>query len=274
MTITRLSDDQFYVVTPAVSEVLVLQHMEDHLPVGGSVTINNVTTRLGVLTVIGPKSRDLLARITEADLSNEQHPYLSCRNIHIGVAPVRAIRMNFAGELGWELHHDLVYQRAIYSDILRAGREFGLVNCGLRAVLNSLRLEKGFHMAADFSEATPLEAGLEAFVNFKKDNFIGREALLRQKEQGIKSKLVMLDIDADDADAYGDECIWCNNEAVGRITSGGRGHRIEKSLAFGFVKPELSSIGTRLEVEILDVRRPAVVVKSPCYDPENRKVRA
>jgi dimethylglycine dehydrogenase len=274
MTITRLSEDHFYVVTPAVSEVLVLQHMEKHLPTDGSVTIDNVTTRRGVLTVIGPKSRDLLARITAADLSNEQHPYLACRNIHIGVAPVRAIRMNFAGELGWELHHDFVYQRAIYSDILKAGREFGLVNCGMRAVLNSMRLEKGFHMAADFSEATPLQAGLEFFVNFKKDNFMGREALLQQKEEGIKSRLVMLEIEAGDADAYGDECIWCNNAAVGRVTSGGRGHRIEKSLAFGFVKPELSAPGTRLEVEILDVKRPAVVIKTPCYDPENRKVRA
>ena len=185
ITITRLAEDRFYVVTTAVGEVLVLQHMEDHLPGDGSVRIDNVTTRLGVLTIIGPQSRNLLARITEADLSNSQHPYLSCRDIHIGVSPVRAIRMNFAGELGWELHHDLVYQRTIYQDILKAGQEFGLVNCGMRAVLNSLRLEKGYLLGSDFSEATPLAAGLEMFVNFKKDDFIGRDALLRQKEQGI-----------------------------------------------------------------------------------------
>ena len=274
MTITRLAEDRFYVVTTAVGEVLVLQHMEDHLPSDGSVIIDNVTTRYGVLTVIGPKSRDLLTKISEADLSNEQHPYLSCRNIHIGVSPVRAIRMNFAGELGWELHHDLVYQRTLYQDILKAGSEFGLANCGMRALLNSMRLEKGYLTGADFSEATPLQAGLEAFVNFKKDNFIGREALLKQKEQGVNSRLVMLEVTAGDADAYGDECIWFADQAVGRVTSGSWGHRIEKSLAFGFVRPELASPGTRLEVEILDERRPAVVVKSPCYDPENKKVRA
>lgn len=273
MTITRLAEDRFYVVTPAASEVLVLQHMEDHLPKGGSVFIDNVTTRFGVLTVIGPQSRGLLMKLTEADLSNEQHPYLCCRNIHIGFSPVRAIRMNFAGELGWELHHDLVYQRAIYHDILRAGQEFGLANCGMRAVLNSMRLEKGYLIGADFSEATPLHAGLENFVNFKKDNFIGREALLKQREQGIKNRLVMLEINSGDADAYGDECIWFNDQVAGRVTSGGRGHRIEKSLAFGYVKADLAEPGTKIEVEILDVRRPAVVVKSPCYDPENKKVR-
>jgi len=274
MTITRLAEDRFYIVTPAAGEVLVLQHMELHLPGDGSVIIDNVTTRMGVLTVIGPKSRDLLTKITEADLSNEQHPYLSCRNIHIGVSPVRAIRMNFVGELGWELHHDLVYQRAIYQDILKAGQEFGLVNCGMRAVLNSMRLEKGFLMAADISEATPFQAGLDVFINFKKDNFIGRDALLKQKEQGMKNRLVMLEINAGDADAYSDECIWLKNEVVGRVTSGGWGHRIEKSLAFGFVRPELASPGTMLEVEILAERQQAVVVKSPCYDPENKKARA
>ncbi len=274
MTITRLAEDRFYVVTTAVGEALVLQHMEEHLPSDGSVIIDNVTTRLGVLTLIGPKSRDLLTRITEADLSNSQHPYLSYRDIHIGVSPVRAIRMNFAGELGWELHHDLVYQRTIYQDILNAGQEFGLVNCGMRALLNSMRLEKGYLMGADFSEATPLQAGLDAFVNFKKGSFIGCEALLEQKKQGVSTRLVMLEVTAGDADAYGDECIWLNNQVVGRVSTGGWGHRIQKSLAFGFVRADLAEPGTRMEVEILEERRPAAMVKTPCYDPENTRVRA
>jgi dimethylglycine dehydrogenase len=274
MTITRLAEDRFYVVTPAVSEVLVLQHLEDHLPGDGSVIVDNVTTRYGVLTIIGPKARDLLSRISDADLSNASCPYLSCRNIHVGVSPVRAIRMNFAGELGWELHHDLVYQQTIYQDILKAGSDFGLVNCGMRALLNSLRLEKGYLMGADFSEATPLQAGLEAFVNFKKDAFIGSENLLKQKQQGISAKLVMLEVAAADADAYGDECIWHNGQVVGRITSGGWGHRTQKSLAFGYVRADLAAPGTKMEVEILGERRQAVVVKTPYYDPENKKVRA
>ena len=273
MTITRLAEDRFYVVTPAVSEVLVLQHLEDHLPADGTVIIDNMTTRYGVLTIIGPKSRDLLLKISDADLSNASHPYLSCRDIHIGVSPVRAIRMNFAGELGWELHHDLVYQRTIYKDILKAGRDFGLVNCGMRALLNSMRLEKGYLMGADFSEATPLQAGLAAFVNFKKDAFVGRENLLNQKEQGVSTKLVMLEVAAADADAYGDECIWYNDKVVGRVTSGGWGHRTEKSLAFGYVRADLAAAGTKMEVEILGERQQAIVVKTPYYDPENTKMR-
>lgn len=274
LTITRLAEDRFYVVTTAAGEALALQHMEEHLPGDGSVFIDNLTTRLGVLTVMGPKSREVLSKITEADLSNTQYPYLSYRDIHIGVSPVRMIRMNFSGELGWELHHDLVYQRTLYQDLLKAGQEFGLVDCGMRALLNSMRLEKGYLMGNDFSEATPLQAGLEAFVDFKKENFIGREALLEQKKQGVPSRLVMLDVSAGDADAYGDECIWYQDRPVGRVTSGGWGHRIEKSLAFGYVPADLARPGTLLKVEILEERRSAVVVKTPCYDPDNTKVRS
>lgn len=274
LTITRLAQDLFYLVTTAVGEAIILQHMEEHLPGDGNVVIDNLTTRLGVLGLIGPKSREVLAGITEADLSNAHHPYLSCRNIYVGVSPVRLIRLNFAGELGWELHHDLVYQRTLYQDLLKAGQAFGLVNCGMRALLNSLRLEKGYCLGADFAEATPLQAGLEAFVNFKKGNFIGRQALLEQKSRGVPSQLVMLEVDAGEADAYGDECIWHNGQPVGRITSGGWGHRTEKSLAFGYVQADLAAPGTQMEVEILEERRPAVVIKTPCYDPENGKLRS
>ena len=274
MTVTRLADDRFYVVTTAAGETIVMQHLEAHCPADGSVIIHNVTTRYGVLTVIGPRSRDLLSGLTDADLTNAGHPYMTFRDIHIGVSPVRAIRMNFAGELGWELHHDMVYQRTIYSDLLKAGQAFGLVNCGMRAVLSSMRMEKGYHMAADLSEMTPLEAGLEFFVNFKKEDFIGREALLTQKKQGVATKLVMLKVDAGDADAYGDECVWQNNEKVGRVTSGAWGHRTDASLAYARVRADLALPGTAVEVEILDERRPAVVVKTPYYDPENAKLRA
>jgi dimethylglycine dehydrogenase len=215
-----------------------------------------------------------LAEITEADLSNAHHPYLSCRDISVGVSPVRLIRLNFAGELGWELHHDLVYQRTLYQDLWKAGQAFGLVNCGLRALLNSMRLEKGYLMGADFAEATPLQAGLESFVHFNKGDFIGRDALLEQKRQGVPGRLVLLEVDAAEADAFGDECIWHNGRPDGRVTSGGWGHRTEKSLAFGYVRADLAGIGTGLEVEILEERRPAVVVRRPYYDPGNIRLRS
>jgi dimethylglycine dehydrogenase len=272
LTLTRLAENRFYVVTAAAAEAKAWQHMAHHLPHNGNVALENVTTRCGVLTVIGPKSRDLLSRLTETDLSNGHFPYLSWRDMHIGVSPVRAIRINFAGELGWELHHELVYQRTIFGDLLRAGQEFGLVNCGMRALLNSLRLEKGYLIGTDFSEETPLQAGLEAFVKFDKGNFIGREALRKQKEQGIGRRLVLLKVEAGDADAYGDECIWLKDQVVGRVTSGGWGHRVEESLALGYVRPDLAAPGTKMEVEILDRRQPAVVVETPYYDPENTRL--
>jgi dimethylglycine dehydrogenase len=274
LTITRLAEDRFYLVTTALGEALVLQHMEDHLPGDGSVAIENLTTRLGVLGLIGPYSREVLSRLTETELTNERFPYLSTREARIGLSPARLIRINFAGELGWEIHHELVYQRSLYQDLMRVGQEFGIANCGMRALLNSMRLEKGYHLGSDIVEATPLQAGLEAFVHFDKGDFIGREALKEQKQMRLSSKMVLLEVDAGDADAYGDECLWHNGQAVGRVTSGGWGHRVEKSLAMGYVHPDRSAPGTNLEVEILDERRPAVVVKRPCYDPKNIRLRA
>ncbi|MEW6265059.1 MAG: FAD-dependent oxidoreductase [Thermodesulfobacteriota bacterium] len=275
LTIARLAADEFYLVTAAAAEIKTRQHLEHHLPPDGRVKVENVTTRSGVLTVIGSDARNLLAKVTETDLSNQAFPYLSVRDIHIGVAPVRALRINFAGELGWELHHEMVYQRSIYQDLLAAGSEFGLANCGMRALLNSLRLEKGYLMGADIcGEETPLQAGLEAFVKFDKGDFIGRKALLEQKEKGLSSRLVLMVVEAGDADAYGDECVWLGREVVGRVTSGGWGHRVEKSLAMGYVRADLARPGARMEIEILEERRPATVVQSPYYDPENKRLKA
>jgi dimethylglycine dehydrogenase len=274
LTITRLAEDRFYVVTAAAGEALVEQHLEEHLPPDGSVHLENVTTYSGVFGLIGPNAGKILAELTDADLSSEGNPYLSCCHIQAGVSPVRLLRINYAGESGWELHHDLTYQRTLYQDLMKTGRKYGLVNCGMRALLNSLRLEKGYLLAADFSEATPLQAGLEAFVSFKKGNFVGREALLKQRDGRISKRLVLLEVNAGEADAYGDECIRYGDEPVGRVTSGGWGHRLGKSLAFGYVRADLSALGTALTVEILGERRPAVVIKRPCYDPENIRVRS
>ena len=274
MTVVRLAEDRFYVVSAAGAETKLLQHMQHYLPESG-VRIDNVTLDYGVIAVIGPKSRELLGKVTETDLSSDSFPYLSAKNINIGVSPVRALRINFAGELGWELHHNMVYQRTIYKDLFEAGKEFDLKPLGMRALLNSMRIEKGYVLAHDIcGEESPLQAGLDYFVKFDKGDFVGRDALLKQKEQGIPSKMVMLEVDAGDADAYADEAILKNGEVVGRVTSGGWGHRVQKSLAMGYVKTELAEPGTTLEVEIMDEMRPATVVKSPVYDPKNEKLRS
>jgi len=216
----------------------------------------------------------LLAGLTDTDLSSERFPYLSWRDVRIGGAQARALRLNFVGELGWELHHELVYQRTIYQHILDAGQGLGLVNCGMRAVLNSMRLEKGYLLAPEISgEETPLQAGLEFFIKFDKGDFVGRHALVQQQRRGVPTRLVTMTVDAGDADARGDECIWKDNKIVGRVTSGGWGHRVGRSLALGYVDSSLSEPGTKVAVEILDQRKPATVVRTPYYDPENKKLR-
>lgn len=275
LTISRLADDRFYLVLPAASEIKGLQHLEAHLPGDGSVRIENLTSRTGVLGVVGPRSREILARLTEMDLSNEGFPYLSVRESFMGVSPILALRINFAGELGWELHHALPYQRTLYRDILLAGEPLGLVDCGMRALLSSMRLEKGYRMGADISgEETPLQAGLDAFVSFKKGEFIGRQSLLDQKKRGLTTRFVMMVVQEKDADAYGDECIFRGDEVVGRVTSGGWGHRTDKSLALGFVQGEAAYPGSKLQIEILGERCEAEVVSRPPYDPENIRMRA
>ncbi|MBW1683015.1 MAG: aminomethyltransferase family protein, partial [Deltaproteobacteria bacterium] len=165
------------------------------------------------------------------------------------------------------------YSIRLYRD-LEAGREFGLVPLGMRALLNSLRLEKSYRLGGDIcGEETAIEAGLEPFVRFDKGEFVGREALLRKNERGIAKRFVTLIVDAGDADAYGDEAVWSGDQVVGRVTSGGWGHRVEKSIALGFVAVEVALPGTILEVEILDERRTANVVPPSVYDPENKKLK-
>jgi dimethylglycine dehydrogenase len=275
MTMTRLAEDAFYVVAPAASELILLQHMEDHLPPDGGVTVENVTSGYGVLVVVGPQSRALLSELTDTDLSSEHFLYLSWQDIHVVGSPVRALRINFVGELGWELHHELIYQRSIFQHLVEAGEELGLIHCGMRAVLNSMRLEKGYVLAPDIcGEETPLQAGLDFFVKFDKEDFIGRAALEEQKTSGIPTRLVTLVVEAGDADACGEESIWNGGDVVGRVTSGGWGHRVGSSLALGFIDAELSEPGTRLAIEILDEKRLATVVQTPYYDPENAKLRA
>ena len=274
LTMTRLADNRFYLVAPAASELLLLQHMEEHLPPEGGVSIENVTNRYGVLAVVGPRSRALLSRLTDADLSSAQFPYLSWQHVRVGGAPVRALRVNFVGELGWELHHELPYQRSLYQQIVDAGEGLGLVNCGMRAVLNSMRLEKGYLLAPDIcGEETPLQAGLEGFVKFDKGEFIGRRALEQQAIRGVPTRLVTMVVETSDADACGEESIWHGDAVVGRVTSGGWGHRVGSSLALGYVDATLAAPGTTVAVEVLGETRPATVMETPYYDPTNTRVR-
>ena len=279
MTVTRLGEDRFYVVSAAAAERLDLDWMQKQMPQDGSVIIENITCRHGALVLIGPRSREILARTTEADLSNQAFPFLTMQEILVGLSPVRALRIGFAGELGWELHHPLEYSRDIYQSLMEAGAELGLVNYGLKA-MNSLRLEKGYLVVGGeiSSERTPLEAGLERFVDFEK-SFLGRQALLNQKEAGLAQKLALMIVEAPpgeemDADAIGDEPIFRQGRMVGRVTSGGYGHCLNQSLAMGYLDLDCLAPGTHLEIPVFGRICPAQVVASPLYDPENKNLRS
>ena len=275
MTITKVGHDRYYLVSAASAERHDLDWMQKHMPADGGVAIDNVTTKYGALILSGPKSRDVLFKLTDADLSNDRFPFLTMQNIIVGLSPTRAFRIGFVGELGWEFHCPIENVRSIYLALMEAGAEFGIANYGLRA-LNSLRLEKGYLLLGSeiSSERSPLEAGLDRFVDFEKGDFIGRQALLDQKKKGLTDKLTLLVVDADDADAMGDEPVYIGDEIVGRVSSGGYGHYLGKSLAMGYLKAEAAGPGTRVEVAVLGERRPAETVRIPLYDPRNEKPRS
>jgi dimethylglycine dehydrogenase len=275
VTVTRLDPERFLVLSAAVAELHDLDWLQRHAPTDGSVVIENVTGRSGVLILAGPRARDVLGRVTDSDLSNAAFPWLAARRIQVGPAPVLALRINFVGELGWELHHPIEYQIALYEALRGAGEDLGVVDFGLRA-MDSLRLEKGYRSwGADINtEVTPLEAGLDRFVAFDKGDFVGRDALLRQRREGPRKRLATLEVSAGDADCWGSEAVWAGDRVAGITTSGGYGHWLERSLAVAYVDADLAAPGTRLAVDILGDRRPATIVAEPPFDPENHRSRA
>jgi dimethylglycine dehydrogenase len=273
VTVTRLGEDRFYVVSAAATERHDYEWIARHLPDDGSVRLDNVTSRYGVLTLAGPRSREVLQSLTDHDCSHEGFRFFRCQELHVGMAPIRALRLSYVGELGYELHHPIEYQRYLYDLLMEAGAQFQIVDWGYRA-LDSMRLEKayrlwGVDMTADW---TPLEAGMERFVAFDKGDFIGRDALLRQQERGIERGLACLVIGADDADPHGYEPVLVGDEAIGYVAAGGYGHSVEKTIALAYLPSAYLEPGTDVEVKILGARRSAKVVEQPLYDPKNERL--
>ncbi len=273
VTVTRLDGDRFYVVSAAATERHDHAWIAAHLPDDDSVRLENVSSRTGVLTLAGPRSRDVLQSLTTLDCSRKGFPFFRCRELRVGMAPVRALRVSYVGELGYELHHPIEYQRHLYDLLMEAGAPFGIVDWGYRA-LDSMRLEKayrlwGVDMSADW---TPLESGMDRFVAFDKGEFIGREALLRQRERGVERALACLVVDAADADPHGYEPILAGDEAIGYVAAGGYGHTVEKTIALAYLPVAYLEPGTELEIGILGARRRARVVEQPLYDPENERL--
>jgi dimethylglycine dehydrogenase len=274
VTLTRLAEDRFYVVSAAAAEHHDLAWLLRHLPDDSSVRIENVTSHWGVLTVAGPRSRDLLSQVTSSDCANDAFPFFTCKRIDVGMAPARALRVSYSGELGYELHHPLEYQRHVYDQLFEAGEQFGLVDYGYRA-LEALRLEKGYRLwGVDLSTAyTPLEAGMERFVALDKRDFIGRAALVRQKKAGVQTKLASMIIEADGLDPHGYEPVRAAGEIVGHLASGGFAYTLGVSVGAAYLPQEHTRPGSELQIKLLGSWFPAVVAEQPLYDPGDTRLR-
>jgi len=273
MTLSRLDDARFYALSAAAAELRDLDLLTQSVSPGEPVRIENVTADRGVLVVSGPRSRELLSPLSDTDLGNEAFPWLRAREIRIAGHAVRALRVSYVGELGWELHAPIASLPALYDALREAGRPFGIANYGLYA-LNSLRMEKAYKAWSTelTNELNMLEADMSRFINLNKSDFVGKAATLRQASRPFK--IVYAEIAASDTDARGGEPVLVDDRCIGVTTSGAYGYRVEKSLAFACVDPEFAAPGSRLDLLIQGERRAATVLGAAAFDPDNSRMRA
>ena len=281
VTVSRLAEDRFLVVTTGAQMIRDLDWLRREIPSEARVTVTDVTSGEAVISVMGPRSRDLLASMSDADLSNAAFPFGTAREIDLGLAFARAARITYVGELGWELYIPTEFATHVYDAIVEAGEAFGLRHAGYHA-LNSLRIEKAYrHWGHDMSdEDTVLEAGLGFTVAWDKPGgFTGRDALLRQRDEGLTRRLAVLVLHDPEPLMYHNEPIWRDGALVGRITSAMFGHTIGRSIGLGYVQrpdgpvtPDWLAAG-RYEVEVALERIPAAASFRAPYDPGNARIR-
>jgi dimethylglycine dehydrogenase len=277
-TITKLAENHYYAVSAGAAERYDADYLQKMLPADGSVTLRNITGARGCFVIAGPRSRELMAKLTDAPLDNTAFPWLSGQVLEVGLATdVYALRVNFVGALGWELHFPIEYAHHLFDAVFAAGAEFGIGMVGMRA-MESLRMEKSYRMwGSDLTrDYTPFEAGLDRMVRMNKGPFIGREALEKQLAAGVPHRFVTLEVHGvTDADPLGNEPLFdATGRMIGRATAGYYGHVLKKSLVIGYVEPAFAAVGTELAIECLGERkRTTVLVDSP-YDPQNTQLKA
>ena len=266
-TITRLGPDHFYLLTGAGAELQTRDYLT--FAAGPNVTVCNVTDSLGMLVVAGPRSREVLQALAEADLTNAAFRWLSAQEITLAGIPVRALRVTYVGELGWEIHAPMDELARLYDAIWTAGQPHGIGDFGVQAV-NSLRMEKGYRGYGSelTNEITLIEADCTRFYAPDKGEFRGRDATEALRAAGVTTRLVYGEVTATDCDIWGGEAVMQGDRVVGVCTSGGFGHATGKSLAFAYVSPEAIK---DLEVVILGQRRSLTLLDAPAYDPTNAR---
>jgi dimethylglycine dehydrogenase len=273
-TLCRPAEQRFFLIGTYAAEQYYLRWFERHMPATG-ITVRPCAMQYVGLSVAGPHSRELLQSLVDTDLSSAAFPFLSFRQLDVGMVPALVGRISFTGDLGYEIWVTTDYQRTLFDLLTQAGARLGLRHFGGRA-LNAMRLEKSFGTwAREYRPIySPYEAGLGRFVDLNKGAFIGRDAAAAHQASGGERRLITLDVAARDADAIGDEPIWHDGRVVGWVTSGGYGHSVGKSLALGYVTREVAEQSSGFEVELIGERCAAARLGAPAFDPSGKRMRS
>lgn len=274
-TVTRLAADRFLVLGSGAMQCSHMRWFWQNLPADGSVTVENVTNRLAGLHIAGPRSRELLRRLTSEEVGRKAFPFLTARKLELGpCAEAVVVRVSFTGELGYELYMPSEYQRSLFRAILEEGRDLGLKLAGMRALM-SLRLEKAFgSWGLEFSsDYSPWGTPLARFVRLDKEDFVGKKSVLAEKTDHHE-RFACLHVGTHDADATGGEAIFVDGVYAGYVTSGGFGYATGMSLALGYLKPDCYDPAAAYEVEVVGRRRPARLLLQPPFDPEGERMRS
>jgi dimethylglycine dehydrogenase len=273
MSVMMIDEDFFFLITAATAQWHDFEWLMKHRPANAAFAIDDVTKSFSCQILTGPKSRAILAEVSDADLAKG---WLTHQTAEIAGRYCQLVRVSFAGELGWEIHTKVEDTAPIFDEVWAAGRKHGLRPFGMEA-LDSLRIEKGYRAwKGDLStDYTVLQGGLERFVDWSKPGFKGKAALEREKQQGVSKRFVMLTVAADGCDAPYMSTLWSDGQVVGETTSGNWGYRVGKSIALGMLRADLAVPGTEIEVEIFGDRFKATVeADQPLWDPSNERLRA
>lgn len=274
LTIFNWGDGTYWITGSYYLRAWHMRWFNDHLQ--GDVRVEDVSDTMVGFSISGPQSRKVLETLCHEDISHQSLPFMACRSMDVGMINAKVGRLSVCGELGYEIHCHAIEHIALRKMLLAAGAEFGMQEIGFNALL-SLRMEKSFGIwSAEFTQGyTAGMTGMDRWIDWQKDDFIGRDAAIQERDKGgAEQRLVTLEVDAVDADAGGYEPIWQGDQRVGFVTSGAYGHSLQKSLAMGLVKRDLANPGTELSVHIVGVERPCRVIAASPYDPQGKAMRA
>ena len=274
-TITCLNENHYYLLSAAVAELHDFDWLVQHINTGEDVTVKNVTEDFGVLVLSGPKSRDVLSTLTDSGLTNEDgFTWMSARHIKVAGVDVRALRVSYVGELGWELHCPMEKLAILHDALMSAGEPHGIMRFGTYA-MNSLRMEKAYKGWGSelTTEISLVESDMLRFAR-KSGGYIGAEVVEKKKKDGVPIHLVYLEVDADDADPMGNEPVMSGDRIIGITTSGAYGHTVQKSLAFAYVESGFEDPETILEVQIMGDKRSAKILAGAAWDSDNKRLKS